>query len=212
MASSASSTATPRRPRAPWLTLQVTKEIAEESVNRDSAHCMIAEAVKTAFPDARHVSVDVQTIRFTDPAKNLRYTYLTPRVAQVAIIQFDQGVLPDEFSVRLTGGHVTKANLKTRRKAGEVREGTAKQKAAWAKAAETARESAHMPLEPVLQDPQATAKPLPAGATMPERVELSDRGQALKGRVPDRVGGRTPPLVPGGRRRAFGLRAFDRAQ
>jgi hypothetical protein len=161
---------------------------------------MIAESVKKAFPEAKFVSVDVQTIRFTDGSKNLRYTYLTPRVAQIAIIQFDRGEMPDPFSVRLTGGHVTRANLKSRKKAGDVREGSPAQKEAWAKAAATAR--AALASDPPAGDGKGKEDPL----------KKSDLRQTNNTDLPERVGGRTPPLVPGGRRRQFGLRAFDRAQ
>jgi hypothetical protein len=46
---------------------------------------MIAEAIKQAVPRATNVSVDLSTVRWTDPEKKLRYTYLTPRAAQIAL-------------------------------------------------------------------------------------------------------------------------------
>jgi hypothetical protein len=67
---------------------------------------MIAEAIKAAVPGSRRVTVDLQTIRFNDPKRSLRYVYLTPRPAQEALIQFDQGVLPRPFNFTLRGAHV----------------------------------------------------------------------------------------------------------
>jgi hypothetical protein len=73
---------------------------------------MVAESIRQAFPDARSVSVDLQTIRFTDPRKGMRYTYLTPRIAQLGIIQFDQGIVPEPFDFTLRQGQVTASHAK----------------------------------------------------------------------------------------------------
>src|SRR6266403_5193605 len=74
---------------------------------QNSSHCMIAESIKAAYPRARFISVDISTIRFTDPDKGQRYTFLTPRRAQVALVQFDQGLKPTPFHLQLRKAHVT---------------------------------------------------------------------------------------------------------
>src|SRR5688572_22178065 len=79
-----------RTPRAPRVIVNVTQEMIDRSMVKDSSHCMIAETVRAAVPSAQYVAVDIQTIRFSDPKRRLRYTYLTPRIAQVPIVQFDQ--------------------------------------------------------------------------------------------------------------------------
>src|SRR5258707_2331325 len=94
-------------PRSPKVTIEITPDLIESSKERDSSHCMIAEAVKKAYLGAAFVSVDLQTIRFSDHNKGLRYTYLTPRSAQIALIEFDQGTTPEPFSFQLRGGQVT---------------------------------------------------------------------------------------------------------
>lgn len=170
------------RPKAPVVTLEVTRTIIEASRQQDSRHCMIATAVKMAVPNARFVSVDVQTIRFTDPVKRLRYTYLTPRVAQVALVNFDMGDLPEPFTVRLSAGHVGRAMTRTRRKAGEVKPGTEAQ-------SEAGRVNVHH-----------------AQLAQAKLVIRSGRN----GAVPERNGGSPPPVIPGGFRREFGLRSFER--
>jgi hypothetical protein len=113
---------TQRRPRIPTVNLTLTEELIRDAIPRDSSHCMWADAVKAAVPGARSVSVDLQTIRFTDPEKPLRYTFLTPRLAQSNLIDFDQheGQASDKFiqkwagaHVQLKGGQVTKAALKS---------------------------------------------------------------------------------------------------
>jgi hypothetical protein len=62
---------------------------------------MIAETIKAAWPQMRGVTVDMQTIRVTDPAKRRRYIYFTPRPAQIALIYYDRGIMPEPFEVRL---------------------------------------------------------------------------------------------------------------
>lgn len=102
--------------RAPRVKVEVTRELIEQATKRSSSHCMFAEAVKVAVPNANFVSVDLQTIRWTDPVKGERYTYLTPRSAQVALVQFDQGITPEPFPFQLRGGQTTRSG-KTKRAA-----------------------------------------------------------------------------------------------
>jgi hypothetical protein len=97
-------------PHGPALHVHVTPEIIAAAKRGDSGYCMLAEAVKIAFPDVAKgknaVSVDLQTIRVSDAKKNLRYVFLTPRMAQVALVDFDQGSEVEPFSFRLRGAHV----------------------------------------------------------------------------------------------------------
>lgn len=102
-----------RRPqRAPRVSIRVKQVHIDTAVPKHSSHCMIADAIKEAVPNAGKVSVDLQTIRWSDYGKGLRYTFLTPRPASVALVQFDQGVKPKPFSFRLRGALVT--TLKTK--------------------------------------------------------------------------------------------------
>lgn len=89
---------------SPRVVVTVSAAEIEHSVRRNSSHCMIAEAVKRCQPGATGISVDLQTVRWTNPAKGLRYIYLTPRAAQVALIDYDQGQHPKPFSFVLSGG------------------------------------------------------------------------------------------------------------
>lgn len=99
-------------PKSPKVTISITKELIEASKVRNSSHCMIAQAVKEAFPTASRVMVDLQSVRFTDPKKGLRYTYLTPERAKNALIEFDQGRIPPPFTCTLAKAHITRANIK----------------------------------------------------------------------------------------------------
>lgn len=171
-----------RTPRAPRARLEITHELIDGAIPRDSSHCMIAEAVKMNFPDASHIAVDIQTIRFSDLKRGLRYTYLTPRVAQVCLIKFDQGFRPEPFGFQLRNGQVTRAGLGTAR--------ALKSKTLSAK-----------------QHAQRVAAGKKGQAEL-KKARLVSRNPAAAV-VPDRIGGRTPPTTPFARRRAFGLRGLD---
>jgi hypothetical protein len=96
-----------RYPHGPRFTVHVSKTIMEHAKVRDSGHCMIQMAVADVKPEFTSVSADLQTIRMSDPLKGYRYTYLTPRIAQKALIDWDQGVMPEPYSFTLAGAHVT---------------------------------------------------------------------------------------------------------
>src|SRR5215217_7648813 len=81
--------------------IPVTEEVIAKAVQRDSSHCMIADAIRAHVPGVSYVSVDLQTIRFTIQAKRKRYVFLTPRQGQLALINFDQGVKPESFTMRI---------------------------------------------------------------------------------------------------------------
>lgn len=91
----------------PRVTVQITEDIINNSVQEDSGHCMIADGIRKVLPLAQYISVDVATIRFTDPEKQLRYTYLTPVSVQRPIVQFDQGQRPEPFRFTLRDPLVT---------------------------------------------------------------------------------------------------------
>jgi hypothetical protein len=139
---------------------------------------MIAEAVKSAYPMARGIAVDLATIRFSDREKGLRYTYMTPRIAQSALVNFDQKRKPEPFQFLLRGAQVTKS-------------GRDKQ--------ESRKGRSHAQRE----------------ATRKASLVYRNGKKNKAGFVPDRVGGKTPPLqrsadnLPFSRRRAFGLRALE---
>jgi hypothetical protein len=78
----------------------VTQEQIDLAVPKDSSHCMIADALKEKMPEARRVSVDLATIRYT--LGGIRYIHLTPSSCQVALLRFDHGekVEPFTFSMQ----------------------------------------------------------------------------------------------------------------
>jgi hypothetical protein len=63
---------------------------------------MIADAIKEQVRNSKSVSVDIATIRFTDKKLCQRFIYLTPPIAQQALVDFDQGkdLQPFGFDLR----------------------------------------------------------------------------------------------------------------
>lgn len=91
---------------SPRLDIPITQDVIDSAQRRDSSHCMIADAIQAAVPNARFISVDLATIRFSDLVAGKRYIYLTPRPAQEALLDFDQGKKSEPFAIRLQGAHV----------------------------------------------------------------------------------------------------------
>jgi hypothetical protein len=59
-----------------YVVIPVEQPHIDESMERNSSHCMTALAIKDAIPVATHICVDLQSIRWT--RKGLRYCFLTP--------------------------------------------------------------------------------------------------------------------------------------
>jgi hypothetical protein len=173
-------------PKGPKIQLHVTQDIIDSAQARNSTHCLIAEALAVARPEAKNISVDLATIRYTDPKKGVRFTYLTPRTAQVCIVNFDQGKPSTPFSLQLRGAMVTRSGSNK----------IARGKQPLTEAQKEQRRESGLELNAKLG-----------------RTRLQDRNEGNT--VPDRVGGKTPPLqkdsddLPFSRRRAFGLRGLE---
>lgn len=185
-------------PRSPRLNVDVTPQLIAEAVPRDSGHCMVADAVREAYPDARHISVDVQTIRFSLPDKGIRCTYLTPRTAQVALISFDQGTAPQPFRFTLRGGQVTKMRTHC--------PGPAPRSEAQRETTRKAQNASTIP--PVSSAGRDRVKMVYGHGNGPSTGNIP----AIDGGTPPPVGALASGGVPAARRRAFGLRAMDRVK
>lgn len=161
-------------------TVQVTQALINDAKRKNSGHCMIAEAVKELMPHAQFVSVDLQSIRWSDPVKGSRHVALTPRIAQKALIKWDQGDIPDPFHFQLRGAIVVPMQRKPSKK---------KEKAS----------AVHKTLTTTFTTDKDAKKPnkatIVAKKNGPRSVKLI------------RTGGKTPPRT--GLRRAFGLRAYN---
>lgn len=90
-------------------TLHITKPLIDNATRKDSHHCMISDAVREKYPDAKYIHSDLQSVRFSVNGK--RYCYFTPPEAQVALLQFDQGQPVKPFKTVLTRGTESKCGL-----------------------------------------------------------------------------------------------------
>jgi len=166
--------------KGPRVDINVTAEIIAFAERGNSSHCMTAMAIEQQCPWASRVAVDIQTIRFTDTRTNLRCVYLTPRIVQEKIVDFDDGLNVKPFPFRLQGAMVTEAGGRQDR------------------SPEAAAREAEQKLS------------LDADRSRPgrrRRIIINPRDS--KHRIAPTVsGGRTPPRS--GARREFGLRAFRR--
>jgi hypothetical protein len=93
--------------------ISVEQRHIDEALRANSSHCAIAMAIADAIPHAQRIAVDLQTIRWTDKKRGVRYVFLTPHVAQTeVIIPFDQGETCKPVTFRMKPAFVTRAGSK----------------------------------------------------------------------------------------------------
>ena len=172
-------------PAAPAAEVTITPRMARAAEQKNSSHCAIAEAIKLLYPWATGIAVDLQTIRFSDPKKVLRYVYLTPRVAQQYIVDFDRGETTAGLSFKLRRGHVMPMKRKSANEAAGERTRYLEKK----DTPEYKKASENIRLREKLR-----------------HSVLHDRGRGPHS-LPDPFGGAPPPIAPG-RRREFGIRGL----
>ncbi len=174
-----------RFPRAPRARITVRKADFDKARKCDAEDCLIAVAVVRTMAEkgikVTSVLVDVQTIRFSVPALRMRYTYLTPRRVVEGIYDFDRGSKFRSFSFNLAGSVQMREMLPWRGRDRKPAEQT---------------------------DAQREARRPGLEAMHKMRGIARSTGN---GTVPDTISDRALPVIPGNRRRTYGLRAFDRA-
>lgn len=225
-----------RAPRAPQVTISVTKEIIDTAIRRDSKNCMIAETIAATVPNARNILVDTSTIRWSDRDKGLRYTYQTPTIVRDSIFKFDFGHEVEPFSFLLRGAWVSgiRGSRETKRiplanweKIKEdVRDLREKRGLEWT---EVANEMGIVPSTlgsklslnappPGLANidkieswvlKQTGEKPAPRVNTQAHQVAGPMRVRSEKRKNPELIGGRPPTTPANMTLRQYGLRAFD---
>lgn len=102
----------------PSMNVTITEELVERAVQRDSHHCMIAEAIKEQNPHFARILVDLQTIRWTNTTTGKRYICLTPEEAAAKLVDFDQGrpIEPFSFAMRIVQATNAKPGARGRKK------------------------------------------------------------------------------------------------
>ena len=204
-----------RGQRAPKLDFPVTAEMIDTAVPRDSSHCMIVDGLKAAFPYARKPTVDLATIRFTDPATGRRYIYLTPEHAQLALLNFDHGIKPEPFLVTGYAAQIVEARKRRTKEPSASLEKTPKDASEEPSASlsETPKDASEDSSASLSETPKRTLR----------RAQLVSNPAVGKYGSPIKIGGTPPPVGPLargqgtgaalrlGRRRQFGLRVMGQA-
>lgn len=104
----------------PIIVIPVSNKLIDNAIRSDSHKCMIADAIKVRIPKAQFISVDVQSIRFTNPETRIRYKYFTPLSGQQSLVNFDLGKKVKPFALTLKDGvkeSIIKATMKRRKRA-----------------------------------------------------------------------------------------------
>ena len=96
-----------RGAKSPTFSVEVTADMIADAIRRDSAHCMVADALRVAADPERYfnIEVDLYVASVTDRIRNLRFHYHLPRNVQLALIDFDRGIVPEPFRVVLRGAN-----------------------------------------------------------------------------------------------------------
>lgn len=86
------------------LEIEITEENYKRAVTAASGACIVADAIKAAYPQFTTVKVNVATIRVTDPETGEKGTYLTPPSVGQTLLYYDQGwdekKLPKKLRIR----------------------------------------------------------------------------------------------------------------
>ena len=98
--------------KAPRPIISVLQEDIDLALPAESRHCMIQLAIQRQIPAANHIIVDIQTIRWSDRTKGLRYTYFTPAKVIATMVAWDEGMKPAPFEFELRGPQVTTMRIR----------------------------------------------------------------------------------------------------
>jgi hypothetical protein len=181
----------------------------DAALRANSSHCAIAMAIAAAVPHARRIAVDLQTIRWTDPKRGVRYVFLTPHIAQTeVIIPFDQGETCHPVTFKMRPAFVTRAGRKYARHTPEPDQlkGTG---------LKVAGEQPHIDADNSLGSPD---RPLPHAQLIPYAGKEQPKPRQPRamisevrpdGSIPVTLGGKLPPRSVLARRE-YGMRVLKK--
>lgn len=84
------------RTRGRWV--EVSADDIAKATRNNSRHCAVAVAIHRLRPDARAITVDISTIRYSKPKQRKRFIFITPARVQEYIAAFDAGKKIEPFS------------------------------------------------------------------------------------------------------------------
>lgn len=191
--------------------IQVTQSDIDGALKKDSSRCVVATAIARAFPNASHIAVDVQSIRFT--VEGERRVYLTPYAVAGYVVAFDAGDEIHPFSFRLREDQRVKARQTKRTPAGaKVHKArtdaqNVKRKAERAKARaerKAAEKAAPAEVKAERAKAKALADAVPTAEAERDQVVAAFAGQKQTVETP----GRRIPQVTPRKARAYGHRTL----
>jgi hypothetical protein len=170
--------------------ISVLQKHIDEALRANSSHCAIAFAIRDSVPDATFIAVDLQTIRWSNPKRGVRYCFLTPTIAQHdVIIPFDQGEECKPVTFKMKPAFITRIGAKRNPPDADQLKGTGLK---------------------VAEEPEPERPLIPyAGKEKPERKRRAISATKPDGSIPVTLGGKLPPVSVLARRE-FGLRALRR--
>jgi hypothetical protein len=178
----------------------VTEADIVKAERSNSMKCVVMQAIARCIPDAHHIDIDLQTVRFTrGPRDNSeRFVYLTPYQIQDYIVAFDAGDQIQPFSFTLLNQNRITARRRRITPAGKVAN------AARRTAIRAARRARGGTGDKPLADPRQER------AAKDEAIEAyAAARRANPGPAHTSTGGRKPPpRVARTSRRTYGLRAM----
>jgi hypothetical protein len=183
--------------------ISVEQQHIDEALRANSSHCAIAMAIATAIPHAQRIAVDLQTIRWTDKKRGVRYVFLTPHVAQTeVIIPFDQGETCKPVTFKMRPAWISRVGAK--------RNHTPEPEQLKGTGLKVAEEQPHIPEEAPSESPD---RPLIPYAGKEPRKPRQPRAMisATKpdGSIPVTLGGKLPPRSVLARRE-YGMRVLKK--
>lgn len=189
-----------KRARSPRLVIDVTPKRWERAKQSHSGACLLADAIRDAYPHLSAISVNAMLISATDKAAGERYTYLTPPQGIDLLLAFDQGwSQPETHRVTCNGAvKVTRIRASNKAQTEHKRARTAELEAKEAANTITPREAG------VLKRLHATAERSASAGPITDVLET--------GRSTTIVGGKAPKALPkhpnllAGKARVFGAK------
>lgn len=163
------------------IAVDVTQEDIDKAMRSDSARCVVAQAIARTLPDARRISVDVQTVRFTD-GHGVRRVYLTPVGVEQYVIGFDAGDKIEPFSFGLYDSQRVNVPTKQGTDAGR------KRRAAEAKVRDRKAKAAALEADPDATEAEraVAAERVAAAEEHRERVTAETAGQPWEAPIAER--------------------------
>jgi hypothetical protein len=81
--------------------VNVEQEEIDKAKRGDSKRCMIVRSIQRDYPTLKNIHVEKELVRFTDPDRNVIYTFDMVPVGKGAILVWDEGTNIQPFSFTL---------------------------------------------------------------------------------------------------------------